>query len=291
MNQMTQEELDRQRMLANAAALGVGTTGTLAGWDAYKGIMQERAEAKKPRTRDWQKFLATMQPGDIIFHRRPSKYSSQAELRGFKMPYKESDLLTAAKGDPYYHTSVYRGKGISTEAANADDGVKNTRLHPDDPDELMVYRPKQGQRRAARFLDAAKGVPYKSDMETFKHGIAHLAGMQQPTGNSVCKLTKQGSVCTELTAEAYPKIFKDKLMSPKDMRRSDQLNFVGKYGSIPKMAMREKILSNAVYPVLKNAKWGALAGALGLGALALTGDEPAIPQISALDKWKKQNER
>jgi hypothetical protein len=226
--------------------------------------------AAVPKTKGWADFQKKLQPGDVVFHRRGHKYTGEAELNGREFPIRESDVMLAAKGDPYYHPSVYRGKGLVTDAAGWDMGVKNTRLYNQVPEDLRVYRPKatDAQRqKAGKFLNDMTGANYKSEAEVMKHGLGHLAGQSVPTTGDVSKLTPKGVVCSELVAEAYPHLFKDRLMSPIDMRHHPDMDLVARYGHSLQVGAREKIAAHVVHPLLKHAKWGLAAG---VGSLALS---------------------
>jgi len=154
------DDKDRWRQ---AALTALGVTGGFAGYDALSHTIRDKMqEAGVPKTRSFQDFQSKLQPGDVVFHRRPSKYSGAASIGAQEFPIKESDVMIGAKGDPFYHPSVYRGKGRITEAAGAMEGVKNSRLWSKYPEEMKVYRPKAEQRvylkRFKAELEAEKEV-------------------------------------------------------------------------------------------------------------------------------------
>jgi len=264
------DDKDRWRQ---AALTALGVTGGFAGYDALSHTIRDKMqEAGVPKTRSFQDFQSKLQPGDVVFHRRPSKYSGAASIGAQEFPIKESDVMIGAKGDPFYHPSVYRGKGRITEAAGAMEGVKNSRLWSKYPEEMKVYRPKDPSQtpKALRFLDSMVGEEYKSHADTIKHGATHLFTPSGPkTSGLKCKIGKGGIVCSELVAESYPKIFKDRFMSPVDMRHSKDMELVARYGNVKGITAREALLSKVLYPTLKNLKWGALAGGLGLAGMGL----------------------
>lgn len=271
-----QGDRDIQDRMRQAALLGLGMTGGLGAYDSLAHTIRDRIQrGAVPATRSFSDFQGKLQPGDVVFHRRPSKHSGAASIGSRELPFKESDVMIGAKGDPFYHPSVYRGGGNITEAAGAYEGVKNTRLNPKYPEELMAYRlkdPKRGEiSKAQRFLDRMIGSDYKSHADTIKHGATHLFTPKGPrTSGLKCKIGKKGIVCSELVAEAYPRVFKDRFMSPIDMRHSKDMELVARYGTqVRPITAREAILSKGVYPLLKNLKWGALAGGVGLAGMSL----------------------
>jgi hypothetical protein len=138
---------------------------------------------------------------------------------------------------------------------------------------LRVYRPKKADDalKAVRFAEKMRGEEYKDVSDMITHGTDHLFGSGGPkTSGLKCKIGKKGIVCSELVAEAYPRIFKDRFMSPLDMRHSKDMELVARYGTKVPTTVRELALMHGVYPALKNAKWGALAGAAGLAGMSLS---------------------
>lgn len=272
MTRNEQEDLkERLRRSALAAAGITGAMGATEGGLRY--LRSADAEKAQRATKRYSDFLAQMQPGDVVFHRKGAKWTGNAELLGKDLPIKEGHVMLAGKGDPFYHASIYRGKGNITEAADWKQGVKNTRLSASNfPEELIAMRARENQVKQAidRVEDIRKsGTPYRSDAGSIEHGLKHLAGLSEETGKT-CNFTKRGIVCTELAAEAYPKVFKDRLASPGDMRFSDDLKFVARYNPTKeKITLGENLLAHGVYPMLKNAKWGLLGGLGVLGAGAL----------------------
>lgn len=273
-----QDEPTRDR-LRHAALAALGVTGVTAGAQAIPQILRDRAENDSVRkTRGWDKLLKQLTPGDVIFSRRGRKNVGKAEVGPFEFPFTEQDVMNVGKGDPFYHAAVYEGGGNVLESADWEKGIKRSRLWKDTPEELRVYRaPEKDASRALKFMSEAQGTPYKSEMGVIKHGAKHLAGLSEKTTGNACKAGKNGLVCTEAVAEAFPGIFKNKLAGPAEMRAAEQLKLVARYGGL-EPGMREILLSRLVHPVIKNAKWGALAGAGVMAANALMGDSNDEPK-------------
>jgi hypothetical protein len=173
--------------------------------------------------------------------------------------------MMAAKGDPFYHSSIYMGKGKLADAYDFEKGISNdTPLFGDVAEGVRAYRPKSGQKEALDYARKMKGTAYGSDEEILRHGFEHLLGNGKKSG--VCG--PDGQVCTQFVANAYPELFPDQYASPATMRHAKDLELIARYEPI-QVAKREKILSRLVYPLLKNAKYGLGAGALAYGGSKL----------------------
>ena len=270
---MSQQD-DLKERLRRAALASAGITGAMGATEGTLRYLRAAEAEKAQRATKWySEFLAKLQPGDVLFHRKGTKWTGNADLAGRDIPIKEGQVMLAAKGDPFYHASVYRGKGNVTEAADWKQGVKNTRLSAASaPEELIAMRAPQSE--VAKAIDTVEsirkaGTPYRSETGAIQHGLKHLAGLSEEAGKA-CRLTDRGIVCTELVAEAFPKIFKDRLASPGDMRFNPDLDFVARYNPAHnKVTLGENLLAHGAYPMLKNAKWGLLGGLGVLGAGAL----------------------
>ena len=263
-----QEAEERKSRLEQAAGLGAATTGGLALNHSIRHTLQDIGEERAvPKTNSWREYLKKLQPGDVIFSREFGK-----DDRGKAHIY---DALAAAKGDNFVHPTVYRGGGMISEAGGADVPAKaRARMSASHyPLEQRAYRFKNiadpEKARAFQFLDEMAGTPYKSATDTALHGLGHLAGVQVPTTGKACRVGKDGVVCSELVAEAFPKRFKDRLMSPIDMRHHPDMEMVARYGHSVDVPLGERVLARGVYPVLRNLKWGLGAGALGYAGLSL----------------------
>lgn len=247
---------------------GLLTTGSLA---ARHGIMHElmdRAEnAATPKTNGYQDYLDKLQPGDVLFNREFGK-----DDRGKAHLY---DAISGAKGEHHLHPVVYRGGGRIAEAGGGDVPAKaRTKMDSSGyPLESQAYRLKNlgaaEKAKALGFLDQAAGTPYKDVPGIAKHVLGHLAGISPKTTGDVKKACGDGIVCSELVAEAYPKRFTDRYMSPVDMRHHPDMEMVARYGHTLPVPLKEKLLSRGVYPVLKNLKYGLGAGALAYGGMSL----------------------
>lgn len=269
---MTEDQEIKERR-RKALLLGLGTTGGLAAaHTGYHGVRDLLDNAKVPKSNSWKDFLGKLDPADLVYYRQYGAKDKKALGHVY-------DLISGVKGDEYLHPSVYRGKGMISEAGGYDIPAKaKVRMSGSDyPIEAKAYRfsdlsPAE-QKKAFSFLDKTEGARYKSSGEVAKHGLGHLAGMKIPTGK--CKPGKDGIVCSELVTEAFPKRFKDRLMSPINMRHADKSELVARYGKSVSIPMRERLLARVGYPLMKNAKWGLLAGAAGYGAMNLMGDDNA----------------
>ncbi len=248
-----------------AKQVGVGVLAGLSGYEGIRNELFDRAEDESTKkTRNLDALRKKMQPGDVVFHRTPNDVSSKALGH-----ITTNDILSAVKGDPFYHTSIYTGKGLISEAgAGKSDQVGNSRLSRAADDDLRVYRPKLDPKTVAGAVDYAKankGRQYSTLGRQAEHGLRHLF---DPTGGpDVARPTCKGTACTELVTEAYPEVFKKRFISPIDMRQSKDMELVARYGKDIPVSLREKVLSRGVYPLLKNLKYGLGAGALAYGGM------------------------
>jgi len=267
-------EDDVRERLRNAVLTGLGTTTALAAGQSSIGMYRDAQENKMKYTRGLDDFMGKLKPGDVLFHRRPTKWSGKSDLGPFELPIKETDVMIGAKGDQFYHASIYgdkgrgkrRGLGTIYEAADWEKGVTKSPITGDFAEEIKAYRPKgqtpETRRAAIDYLKKRIGTQYKEAPGVIAHGLTHHAGIRAPS-KQICGLGPGGkTVCTELVAEAYPKIFKDRFMSPMNMRHSKDMELIARYGAnVGKNPLKDAILSRALYPLLRNAKWGLLAGA------------------------------
>lgn len=271
---MTKEEEKRKK----AIGIGGGVTLGMAGYEGALNEFRDQAEnASVPRSRSINDLRKKIKPGDVVFHRTPNSESFRNSL-GIT----NNDILSTIKGDPFGHASIYTGHGRIIESGGGDkhtvgssDLMRRANLRKPNfrhmQEDLKIYRPKVSPEKvkdAIAYAVNSKGREYASDTDLLKHAANHLLN---PTGgpNVACKTGKKGITCTELVAEAYPDILKKRYASPADMRASKDLELVARYGNRIPMSLREKILSRAVYPTIKNLKYGVGAGALAYGGLSL----------------------
>ncbi len=263
-----EDEREKER-LRKAAMVSLGVTGAGAAMQSIPHVLREaRDNSAVAKSRAYQDFLAKLEPGDLVFNR---EFGAKDKKGGLGHVY---DLLSATKGDTFVHPTVYRGKGMVSEAGGGDVAAKSharmSAAHY--PLESRAYRltdmSPEERKAAFTYLDKMVGTPYKSMPDVAEHGIKHLLGMTEKTTGNPCS-GKNGIVCSELVAEAFPKRFADKLMSPLEMRHAKGSELIARYGKSVGVPLRERLLAKAVYPVMKNAKWGLLAGAGALAASAI----------------------
>ena len=180
--------------------------------------------------------------------------------------------MIMGKGDLFYHPAIYEGGGRVLESAGSKDGVARKNLWSKFPKDYRAYRPPakdaaQGVRNMRKGVKA--GIEYKNESkELLRHAAKHWAGIPEKTGGNLCRAGKNGLVCTEAVTEAMPGIFKNRLASPLDMRGAKGLELVARHSPIAPPTPKELLMSRGVYPLIRNAKWGLLAG-LGVGAYSM----------------------
>lgn len=260
----------RQR---NAALAGAGTTAAVGGVPSLYHYLKDQEDFDRVGTkRSFDDFLASLEPGDLLFHRHSYKDSPKASLGSRDLPFSESQAMTLAKGDPFYHSSVYNGKGITTEAHGLKEGVKRTSLRADrknTPLDILAYRPKEkGEaKKALGYLDDMVGSEYPGIEGLYKNAITHLFGSGGPKASRCA--SGDPIACTELTANAYPKVSEKRYASPMEMRHSPQVELISRYNKAPKITALEGFLARIGYPVLKSLKYALPAAG---AAYALSGD-------------------
>lgn len=266
-----QEQDDLRERLRRAALVGAGVTGAMGATEGALRYLKDRdfMAANRP-TRRFDDFVDKMEPGDLVFHRTPTRYAALTKPWSFGPDFiNEALAMIAGKGDTFYHPSVHLDDGRVMESSGFEKGISRTDLaNPETPEELLVMRARK-RALAAKALDYAKkaeGGSYKTYDQTLKHAGRHLAGLKEASGKGACS---PGSVCSEFVADAYPSLFKDRLASPFDMRHHPDLEFVARYAPTSKVTLGENIAAHGVYPLLRNMKFGLLAGGTALGAGAL----------------------
>jgi hypothetical protein len=249
--------------------------------DAYKSYRQYEDIKKHRASKKWENFKKKLKPGDIMFSRNNPNLSGN-EIGGL---IKEQNLITGTKGGIFYHPSIYAGGNRQYHSQSYSTGLVNNYVKDAfsgerrwGPRDLMasrtrdwvVYRPpeKYVDKALSRMKEAVDNqIEYKERPEQIKHGLKHLLGIKErPLGN-LCKAGKNGLLCSEAVSEAYPNLFKDRLMSPEEMMRNKKLQFIGRYNPLLKEpSLATRLSAHLMYPTLKNLKWavpGAAAGYLG----------------------------
>ena len=261
----SQNEQERRK---KSAMIGGGVLASMAATEGIGNELFEKAESSKmKRSRSWDDFLKKLEPGDTLFHRTPGKYTDP--LFGGEGRIKINDLLLATKGDPFFHSSMYKGRGKIIEAIGQGKSMKAQDLKGDRyvPQEIKAYRPSKGNpEKALAYAKKSVGSDYKTLGQSAEHAFGHLF---KPGGGPSATPCKGNKICTEMVAEAYPETFRKRFMSPVDMRKAEGMELVGHYGKTLPIAMREKILARGVYPLLKNLKYGVGAGAMAYGGSKL----------------------
>lgn len=268
---------DDARLALTAGATGLGAATAYHGLHDY--LRDLKMDTEQPRTKHFSDFQASLKPGDMLFYRRPTAYSGTADLGKLEFPFKEAAILLGGKGDTFYHPAIYKGRGLIQHAEDWKKGIRDARIDRGVPEEIMAMRAKNPKdtAKALNIMKELRGVPYKSEWDVVGHGLKHLAGVGEKTGN-YCKKTGNGLVCSEFVAESYPSIFKSRTMSPRDMRNAEGLEFVSRYSPRTHgVTAMDKALVYGVHPLARSLKWGALAAGGAYGAAKLA-------------KWLKNNE-
>lgn len=264
------DERDKHRKLKTAAGIGAGTTAAMSAVESTRAMLRDAQEQKVRATRGFSDFTSKLQPGDILFHRRPVKNSALEKIGNYQMPFTEADELMSLKGDPYYHGSIYMGRGKIGDAYDGVVGVrKNTPIMPETAEDIKAYRPQVPQKakdRALQYVKDMHGARYKDMSGLLEHGANHLLN---PVGKKTSLTPAEASVCTELVANAYPSIFKDAYAGPEEMRHAKGMQLIARYNPMGKITPRETITSRIIHPTLKNLKYGLLAGGLAYGARSI----------------------
>lgn len=259
-----------------ALAAGLGVTGGLSGGDALREYSRDALEEKSvKRSRSYADLFKKLQPGDVAFTRYPSKLSPNMNIAGVDVPIRAKDVVQIGTGSPYYHGELYLGGGKVAQAGGTEVpyNVNNT-FHDWSGQDVKVYRPTKAsaaERKAAlKFAQDARGTPYTTFPETVKQGIANFLGISPSSKGGKCRIGPGGALnCTTSVTSAYPEQFKKLYMTPDEMRAVEGMELVGRYGRAGKLSPYEHLITRAMYPALKNAKWGLLAGAGVYGASKL----------------------
>jgi hypothetical protein len=256
-----------ERMSAGetAAISGLGMTAASTAHGGISAYLQDEALKDLKYTRDYEKFRKSLEPGDILYYKRPGGKSANAELGGIDLPLKETNVMQAGKGDQYYHPAIYEGKGMIRHSAGWDEGIKRSPLLSGLDEEILAQRPKKKQlvKKALNRSEKMLGGDYKQEMETMTHGAKHHLGVKTPTGG---KCGTDPLLCSEYVAESYPDLFGHREISPRAMRASKDAELVGRYATsnlAKGMTATEKAMIYGAYPALKSLKYGALAAAAG----------------------------
>lgn len=257
-----QARLDKDNTKRDVA-LAAG--GAYAGTSAVMGIHDLRRYSDKNRVyaKSIKGLKKQLRPGDVIL--TSSSFHDGPHARDLKT------LLRVGKGGEHYHGTVYIGKGRVMEATGMGTRASSTRIEDIPSKNISVYRPKHAVRedikKAVNFAKKSRGTPYANSKELWRNGVSYLTGIGGGrTGKAV--LGPKGSiVCTEMVAEAYPKIFKKKNIGTRDIETSkDMINVVNFKRGGKGIRGMDKVLSSAAHPLLKNIKWGLVGGALAYAA-------------------------
>jgi hypothetical protein len=239
-----------------AAEAGAATT---VGLSAIEGLRHELADRKEDELGAYKRrdaFERQLQPGDILFHRRDRQ-----------------DLGKFAKGDPYYHTSIYQGDGAVATAGGPDQGIrKNLSLKSKFKEDIKAYRPNVSEAdrvEAARYALSQHRAPYASPREIIRHGVEHLFSPSGGPDAARAACGTDGQVCSQFVANTHPDIFKKQYASPADMRHAPEMEYIGRLNHLGDVTKEEKLLSRVAYPLAKNLKWGLGAGALAYAGMSL----------------------
>jgi hypothetical protein len=238
-----------------ALGAGLATTGALATRHTLRDIVNEAAERKLvPGTKRWDEFISKLEPGDLLFSKVNKTNADSGYIK---------NVLQVGTGSPYYHASMYTGKGDIFEAPGGDfksdyySGKKEMGRNRD----IVAYRPNVSEKSRAKAAietpKALKGFKYMDDSDTLKMGLNNLF----VPGAGGCVKTDKGVVCTTVPQHAYKGLF-NAATNVEEMQRHPNMEMVAR---LEKKApgMLDRFLTRGVYPVLKNLKWGLAAGGAG----------------------------
>jgi hypothetical protein len=264
-----------------AIGAGLGVTGGLALGDSVREYARDAVEDKTvKRSRSYADLLKKLEEGDVVFTRYAAKHAPKYALPGGQeIPLSAKDLVQLTTGSPHYHGQIYEGQGRTSQAQGSNLPYERSKTYNDwSGQDVKVYRPTKAsgaERKAAlKFVQDARGTPYTSVADTIKQGLANLAGVSPSSKGGKCRIGPNGGInCTTSITSAYPEQFKKLFMTPEEMRGVDGMELVGRYGRAGKLTPYEHLMTRAIYPALKNAKWGLLAGAGAYGASKLLGDD------------------
>lgn len=253
-----------------AAAVGAGTTGALAAGSSIKEYAKDVMENRSVKaSRTIEHLKKQMRPGDIVLSGASLKNQDLINLKGVKLPVRIGELVQLLSGSHHYHGAVYGGKNKLYQAYGVGHKFGPSDLEYMKGDRMKVYRPTGASKRevtdAVKYVKqtARRHAPYKNELELVGQGARYLL---DPTGGpGVCRKAGDKIVCNTAVTKAYPKQFKKELMMPNEIRNTKGMKLVARYGRAAEPTLREKVWTRAVSPVLRNAKWGLMAGAAAYG--------------------------
>ena len=257
---------------ATAAGVGAGVTGLGAAGMSLGNIRRDIQDRKVKKTRSLKDFHKKLQPGDILFVRGPKKFvEERVKLpSGKTAPVTNADLAQLIHGDPYYHASIYRGKGDLSEAIGLGEKAQGGKLHRYRGQSVKAYRPTGASTKevqeAIDYASKVRGTKYPTTKELVSFGAQSALGVGK--GSQCARKGGGPVVCTGVATRAYPEQFKRETMGPADMRRVKGMELVGRYGNTnPRLGVKEKVISRIIHPTLRNLKWGLGAAGLTYGAV------------------------
>lgn len=275
------DELRDDDARSTALAAGLGTTAGLSGADATREYLRDALEDKAVKhSRSYADLFKKLEAGDIVFTRYPAKHAPKYALPGGQeIPLSAKDLVQLTTGSPNYHGQIYEGGGKVSQAQGSNMPYERSNtFHDWSGQDVKAYRPTKAsaaERKAAlKFVKDARGTPYTSVGETVKQGLSNLLGLSPSSKGGKCRIGPDGGInCTSSITSAYPKQFDKLYMTPDEMRGVEGMELVGRYGRAGKLTPYEHVMTRGIYPLLKNAKWGLLAGAGAYGAKKLLEDD------------------
>lgn len=260
---MTRQEEEERERIRRALITAGGITGLLGAVTGARLYGLDAKEQQFKKSNSWQGFKDKIKTGDVLLSRTP-RWDQGSTL-----------LLNAIKGDTHYHSAVVTPGKHALQALGPGENAARTKLKSPEyhSSDYVAYRPKSevSKNKAidfARKIPPLK-IPYPDEKNLVQHGLMSLAGIPRKASGKACDVRK-GGTCTEITANAYPKEMKNALQSTHDIKRNKNFELVARYNPVGKVPLRSKIAAYGIYPVLKNLKYGAMAGAGGyLAALGL----------------------
>lgn len=235
----------------NAELAGILAMSGGIGKSALDDFFIDQEHGSIKRTRDYDDFLKKLTKGDVVLQRSSAKGQFK-RASGITT----EDLLIPLKGSEFYHGGIYKGAGNQFESPDMDVTVKGSRLKDKYPKEMVAYRPKNAKlgAKAVELAAAAKGAPYESFGQQVLHWLSHNTGVDIP---KMCGTKNGATTCTGLIAKAYPSLFDNEFIGPKDVMLNPDMNLVAHYGKLKPLTTGQQILKKGVYPAVKSLKYAA----------------------------------
>ena len=257
--------IKKNKLASNAqrnGAIASGATLTaLTTQHAIRESIREAAEIKRtPNAKNFNAFLKSLQPGDVLFSRSTLKQRHILDVK---------QLLQGGMGSRHYHASMFIGKGRIAEhpGAGFKSWMPHARVQLARSEDVVAYRPKVSDEVKQAAVSRVKGLinrPYISSKEVFKTGVRSLIGLPP----KVCGAAPGSPIsCVTVPQTAYKEVFGDRFKSISDMRANPNMEMVSRLqrgNADPRVT--EKALYRVGHGILKNLKWAALAGVLAVGA-------------------------